>query len=118
MSVKRIVPDVTTERMDESKKFYTDLLGLKLAMDMGFVATLVSPSNPTAQVTLLQAMPSPVPHPTISIEVDDVDAVHAQAIALGLQPVYPLTDEPWGVRRFFIRDPAGTVINVLSHAKS
>jgi uncharacterized glyoxalase superfamily protein PhnB len=51
----------------------------------------------------------------ISIEVDDVDAIHADAVRRGLEIVYPLTDEPWGVRRFFVRDPDGTVINVASH---
>jgi hypothetical protein len=29
--------------------------------------------------------------------------------------VYPLTNEPWGVRRFFVKDPSGTIVNVLSH---
>ncbi len=55
--------------------------------------------------------------PNLSIEVEDVDAVHAKAVALGLQIVYPLTNEPWGVRRFFVTDPNGVIINVLSHHK-
>jgi catechol 2,3-dioxygenase-like lactoylglutathione lyase family enzyme len=115
MSIKRIVPDVTAERMDESKQFYTGLLGLQTAMDMGWIVTFTSPSNPTAQLTLLQASPAG-PNPQISIEVENVDAVHAKVTAAGLTPEYPLTDEPWGVRRFFIRDPNGVLINVLSHA--
>ena len=49
------------------------------------------------------------------MEVDDVDAVHAKAVADGLEIVHPLTDETWGVRRFFVRDPDGLVVNVLSH---
>ena len=35
----------------------------------------------------------------------------------GYEIVYDLTDEPWGVRRFFVRDPVGTVVNILSHAE-
>ena len=54
--------------------------------------------------------------PDVSIEVDDVDAVHAAADRLGYEIVHPLTDEPWGVRRFFVRDPNGKVLNILSHA--
>jgi uncharacterized glyoxalase superfamily protein PhnB len=77
--------------------------------------TFVSPANPTAQITLLRASTTTVPNPDISIEVEDVDAVHAKAVAQRLQIVYPLTDEPWGVRRFFVTDPNGTVINVVSH---
>jgi uncharacterized glyoxalase superfamily protein PhnB len=53
--------------------------------------------------------------PDVSIEVDDVDAAHAAAVRMGCEIVHPLTDEPWGVRRFFVRDPSGTVLNVLSH---
>jgi uncharacterized glyoxalase superfamily protein PhnB len=53
----------------------------------------------------------------LTIEVADVDAMHAKAVVLGLQVVYPLTDEPWGVRRFFVTDPNGVVINVMSHHK-
>lgn len=55
-------------------------------------------------------------HPDISIEVDDVDAVHARAVDAGFEIVYPLTDEDWGLRRFFVRDPNGAVINVTQHA--
>jgi catechol 2,3-dioxygenase-like lactoylglutathione lyase family enzyme len=117
MSVRRVVPDITSERIDESRKFYTEFLGLKLAMDMGWILTFVSPSNPTAQVTLLRVLTSAAPNPNISIEVADVDAVHAKAVALGVPIVYPLTDEPWGVRRFFVTDPNGVIINVASHRK-
>ncbi|WP_322282712.1 VOC family protein [Prosthecobacter sp.] len=117
MSIKRIVPDITSERMDDSRKFYADFLGLDLAMDMGWILTFVSPGNPTAQITLMQPSASAVPNPNISIEVEDVDAVHVKAVALGLPIVYPLTNEPWGVRRFFVADPNGVVINVVTHLK-
>ena len=53
--------------------------------------------------------------PDVSVQVDDVDACHAAAVQAGAEIVYPLTLEPWGVRRFFARDPDGHVINVLSH---
>jgi predicted enzyme related to lactoylglutathione lyase len=78
---------------------------------------LTSPSNPAAQVILLRDDQTSNARPQISIEVDDVDEAHAKAIERGLQILYPLTDEPWGVRRFFVADPNGVVINILSHAK-
>jgi predicted enzyme related to lactoylglutathione lyase len=53
--------------------------------------------------------------PDVSIEVDDVDAAHASALRLGHEIVHPLTDEPWGVRRFFVREPSGAILNILSH---
>ena len=117
MSIKRVVPDITSQRMNESRKFYTEFLGFDVAMDLGWVLTFASPSNSTAQITVVQGTEKTVPQPNISIEVEDVDAVHAKAVALGIPIVYPMTDETWGVRRFFVADPNGVTINVLSHSK-
>jgi enoyl-[acyl-carrier protein] reductase III len=91
--------------MDESRKFYTEFLGFDVAMDMGWVLTFASPQNPTAQITVMQRNEKATPQPNMSIEVEDVDSVHAKALELGLPIVYPITNEPWGVRRFFVADP-------------
>ena len=116
MSILRVVPDITSDRMDESRKFYKEFLGFGIGMDMGWIVTFVSPQNPTAQLTIMQAQPQ-AQLPAVSIEVADVDSVHAKAVAQGIKIVYPLTSEPWGVRRFFAADPNGVVINVMSHVK-
>jgi catechol 2,3-dioxygenase-like lactoylglutathione lyase family enzyme len=115
MSVRRIVPDIKSRDLEASRQFYVDVLGLEVAMDMGFIVTLVSSSNPTAQISLMRDEDSSAILPQISIEVADVDDVHSRAVFLGLDIVYPLTNEPWGVRRFFVTDPDGTIINVMCH---
>jgi predicted enzyme related to lactoylglutathione lyase len=117
MSISRVVPNITSENVEQSRKFYTGFLGFQVAMDMGWIVTLASPSNPTAQISLLRGTGSapPLAQVSLSIEVADVDAVHAKAVELGLPIVYPLTTEPWGVRRFHVTDPNGVVINVMSH---
>lgn len=115
MSIRRVVPNIKSDHFDESREFYGEFLGFDVAMDMGWVMTFASPSNPSAQVTLLGDPGPNATHPHLSIEVADVDALHDQAIERGLQIVYPLTDEPWGVRRFYVVDPNGVVINVMSH---
>ena len=115
MSVKRIVPDIKSKHFDASRQFYLDVLGLEIAMDMGFIVTLVSPTNPTAQVSLMRDDGSSSILPQISVEVADVDDVHSRAVSRGFTIVYPLTNEPWGVRRFFVADPSGTIINVMCH---
>ena len=71
MSITRIAPDITSEQMDESRKFYAEFLGLNLAMDMGWVLTFVSPSNPTVQISVMQTPNSGVPNPNISLVVED-----------------------------------------------
>jgi catechol 2,3-dioxygenase-like lactoylglutathione lyase family enzyme len=115
VSIRRIVPDITSNRMDESREFYVAFLGLEMAMNMGWIMTFASPTNPTAQVTVVRAKESSEPHPDITLEVSDVDTIHKRALDRSLPIVYPLTDEPWGVRRFFVRDPNGVVLNVMSH---
>jgi catechol 2,3-dioxygenase-like lactoylglutathione lyase family enzyme len=117
MSIRRVVPNIKSAHFDESRKFYTDFLGFDVAMDMGWIVTFTSPNNPTAAVTLLQEPDAVLPHPQISIEVSDIDATYAKAVAGGLEIVHPLTNEPWGVRRFYVVDPNGIVINIMSHGK-
>ena len=114
MSVRRVVPDIRSQAMAESCDFY-GLLGLEEAMNLGWVMTLASPTNPTAQVILMNRDETAPVEPDLSIEVDDVDAVYAAVVASGAEIVHPLQDEEWGVRRFFAVDPNGRVVNVLGH---
>jgi catechol 2,3-dioxygenase-like lactoylglutathione lyase family enzyme len=115
MTIRRVVPDISSERIDESRDFYVGLLGFRVAMDMGWVVTFASPANPTAQITLLRDDASSRAVAQVTFEVADVDAIHAEAVRRGAEIVYPLTDEAWGVRRFFVRDPNGVVLNIMCH---
>ena len=83
MTVKRIVPDIKSKHLDASRQFYVEVLGLEVAMDMGFIVTLVSPSNPTAQVSLMRDDDSSSILPQMSVEVADVDDVHSQRLLSG-----------------------------------
>jgi catechol 2,3-dioxygenase-like lactoylglutathione lyase family enzyme len=111
--VTRAVPNIKSGRPAETREFFVELLGFEPAMDLGWVVTLTSPSNPSVQVTII-GNDDPAA-PGISVEVDDVDAVHARAVERGLEIAYALRDEDWGVRRFMLREPSGTVVNILSH---
>ena len=115
MIVRRIVANIATDDVAIVQEFYARLFDLDVAMDMGWIVTLASDESARTQVSIMSEGGSGTPVPALSIEVDDVDAAHARAEAMGVPIAYPLTDEPWGVRRFFLRDPAGTLVNVLSH---
>lgn len=115
MRVRRVVPNLQAQEPDDSRAFYVQVLGFEVAMDQGWIVTFASPSNPAAQISVMTQDASAPVHPDVSIEVDDVDAAHAAAERLGFEIVHPLTNEPWGVRRFFVRDPNGKVLNILSH---
>lgn len=96
-----------------TRDFFVGLLGFEVAMDLDWVATLTSSENRSVQVTIVAGDDPSAPG--LSVEVDDVDAVHARAIERGDEISYPIRDEPWGVRRFMVREPSGTTVNILSH---
>jgi predicted enzyme related to lactoylglutathione lyase len=113
--VKRIVVDVKAETVEEVRSFYSRLFGLQTVMDQGWIVTLASGEIAPVQISIASDGGSGTPVPDLSIEVDDVDAVYSKAKGLGCQITYDLTDEPWDVRRFFMIDPTGKTLNVLSH---
>ena len=117
MTVKRIVSNLAAEDVPAVRDFYTQLFDLDIAMNLGWIVTLTSGEASPVQLSIASEGGSGTPVPDLSIEVDDVEAVHAHAQELGHDIAYPLTDEPWGVRRFYVRDPAGKLLNILSHTR-
>ena len=115
MTIKRIVVDIATNSVGEVQEFYQKLFDLETVMDMGWIATLTSGTTAPVQLSVASEGGSGTPVPDMSIEVDDVDAIYQRAKSLDLPIFYELTDEPWNVRRFFLHDPAGKLLNVLSH---
>ncbi|MEP3279924.1 MAG: VOC family protein [Stappiaceae bacterium] len=116
MTVKRIVSNVAATSVEDVSKFYLELFDLKIAMDLGWIATLTSSETASVQISIANEGGSGTAVPDLSIEVDDVDAVYRRAKQLGHEIEYELIDEPWGVRRFYLFDPSGKLLNVLAHA--
>jgi predicted enzyme related to lactoylglutathione lyase len=117
MDIRRIIPNISSNNMDESKEFYLNFLGLNMVMDMHWVITFASPTNPTAQINIVKSdlQFSTNDHVTITIEVSDVDSLYEKAKQHKYEITYPITNEPWGVRRFWVRDPNGVTINLMTH---
>jgi catechol 2,3-dioxygenase-like lactoylglutathione lyase family enzyme len=114
--IQRVIAYASGDDLAASRDFYVEVLGFDVAMEDP-VLGLTSPTNPTAQV-LIPPRGMDNPSPRLGVDVGEpaaVDAAHAEAMRRGLRVVHPLTDEPWGVRRFFVEDPSGTVVNVLAH---
>jgi predicted enzyme related to lactoylglutathione lyase len=115
MAVRRIVPNVQGDDPARGKAFYRDLFDLELAMDHGWIVTFAGDATTTPQISVAQHGGSGAPFADISIEVDNLEDVLARAKAQGCAIEYGHANEPWGVRRFFLRDPFGRMINVLQH---
>lgn len=115
MTVNRIVPNIATNQMDAAKAFYGDVLGMELAMDHGWIITFVGAGKASPQISFAIEGGSGTPVPDISIEVDDLAKVQRAVVDAGYTPEYGPVAEPWGVRRFFVRDPFGRLLNILAH---
>lgn len=115
MRTNRIIADLPVADVEAAKGFYTDFLGLSTEeFNMGWVARYTSPETGAVVQLVSQDASAPV-SPLISALVQDVDEALAEAQERGYEIVHPLTTEPWGVRRFFVRAPDGTVVNVVHH---
>lgn len=114
MPVARIVANRYADDPQTGHGFFNDVLGLETAMTMDFITIYRSATQPMAQISVIAEDPSGL-RPAYSVGVDDVDSVHARAVAAGHEIVYALRDEPWGVRRFFVRDPLGDIANIVQN---
>ncbi len=118
MAVRRIVANLDAARSSRARAFYEESSGApggdgsRLDRD---VCGRDGWRRPSSALPPRAARAHPVPD--LSIEVDDVDEVYRRAIAGRLEIPYGITDEPWGVRRFYVRDPFGRLVNILSHAQ-
>jgi catechol 2,3-dioxygenase-like lactoylglutathione lyase family enzyme len=115
MKVKRIVANIGTQDLAHARRFYQDVLGLDLLMDQGWIQTFGSGAAMSVQVSVASEGGSGTPVPDLSIEVDDVDAAFHRMKDAGFPIEYGPANEPWGVRRFYVRDPFGKLVNVLAH---
>jgi catechol 2,3-dioxygenase-like lactoylglutathione lyase family enzyme len=118
MTVRRIVTNISTDRLSEAKRFYGDLLGLRVVMDQGWIVAFAADNLAAPQVSVATEGGSGTPVPDLSVEVDNLTEVHQRAVAMALRVEYGPVTEPWGVRRFYVRDPFGRLINILSHSHS
>jgi len=115
MKVKRIVANIATPDIALARRFYQGVLGLDVLMDHGWITTYGSQEAMKTQLSFAVEGGSGTPVPDLSIEVDDVDAALLRMKEAGFAVEYGPADEPWGVRRFFVRDPFGKLVNILSH---
>lgn len=116
MAVKRIVSNIAANEIGTARIFYGEVLGLDVVMDHGWILTFAAPgATATPQISVASEGGSGTPVPDISVEVDDLEDVLRRAVKTGFSIDYGPVDEPWGVRRFFLRDPFGRLVNVLMH---
>ena len=112
MRVISIIADLSVPDLDEAKGFYADYLGLRdEEFNLGWVARHTSPDTGAHLQALTEDASAPM-NPVVTVKVDDIDTALREAQRRGYEIVHPLTTEPWGVKRFFVRAPDGNVFNI------
>lgn len=123
MTVTRLLPNICTDRMEETRDFYADLLGFVVGtVHAGWYIQLVSPTDPRLQIGIVrrdaeftpEAFQSSAQGVIISVQVDDVDAVHGSAAKRGFKIAQGLRTQDFGMRHFMVVDPNGLLVNVLA----
>jgi len=121
LKVKRIVANIEAGDLEKASEFYGGLFDLDLLMDLGWIRTFGTDVKMNVQVNIATATAtateggSDTPVPDMTIEVDDIEVALKRVEAAKVDIAYGPKKEPWGVRRFHIRDPFGKLINVMQH---
>ncbi|MGH7763548.1 MAG: VOC family protein [Candidatus Dormibacteraceae bacterium] len=117
MRVRKVFANLTVSDIGKARDFYADYLGLSSeSLNLGWVARFETPDGKAA-VQLVTRDASATEASVISVAVGaDIDVAYAEAKRHRYEIVHPLTAETWGIRRFFVRAPDGTVINMTSHS--
>lgn len=123
IAVTRLLPNICTDRLEETRDFYAKLLGFVVGFEhQGWYTQMASPSNPRLQVGIVRqnheftpkAFQQPAQGVIISAQVEDVDAAYSEVLKRGIRIELELRDESFGMRRFMVADPNGVLVNVFS----
>ena len=115
MKVTRIMANVATDDLGKAQAFYGDVLGLDRIMDHGWFQTYGSAETMAVQLSFGSQGGSGTAVPDLSVEVEDLDEALERMQQAGVPVEYGPVNEPWGVRRFYVRDPFGRLLNILQH---
>lgn len=115
MKVKKVVANVEGCDMKSAKQFYQEVFGMNLLMDIDWIVTFGGEESMPVQISVASEGGSGTEVPRLSIEVDDLEAALIKVRENKIKIEYGPAVEPWGVKRFYVRDPFGTLINVLQH---
>jgi len=114
MRASEVHANLHTDDVERAREFFAVLGLTEETMNLGWVARFSSPDTGAGVQVVTRDATAPEDS-VMTIKVDDVEAAHAEAQRRGYEIVHPLTVEPWGIRRFFVRSPDGHVVNVAQH---
>ncbi|MGD8941478.1 MAG: VOC family protein [Gammaproteobacteria bacterium] len=118
--MKSLFPDICSDAVQKSKKFYVDLFGFNVLFDIGWYVQLCSPSDENLQIAFVDRNHTSVPEGYrknangffVTVEVDNADEIYQRAKQLDIEIQKEICNEAWGQRHFFAVDPNGLLVDV------
>jgi len=116
---------IITEKLAESKAFYTQVLQFGVTFENDFYLLLHTPNQEAEISFLLPNHPSQQPlfqkpftqqGVYLTIEVENVDDYYYKLKEQGIPIAIDLREEPWGDRHFAITDPNGIGIDIVTYS--
>lgn len=123
--VMKLNAGIVTEKISESKAFYTSLFNFGVTFENEFYLLLHSTDKKSEISFLLPNHPSQQPlfHKPfqgqgmyLTIEVDNVDEIYKSFKKKNIVMKIDIRNESWGDRHFAIEDPNGVGIDVVTYA--
>jgi catechol 2,3-dioxygenase-like lactoylglutathione lyase family enzyme len=122
MSFSRILTNICSDRLAESRDFYVTLLGFEVSYESDWYIQLRNPSDKELEFGIILRTHALVPReyqtaPTgmyITFVVPEVDLTYEKAVNMGLCIVQEPRNEFYGQRRFLILDPNGCLLDICS----
>lgn len=125
-TIMKLNAGILTEKLEESKKFYTQVLDFGISFENEFYLLMHTPSQEQEISFLLPNHPTQKPffHPPftgdgmyLTLEVENVDFIYEKIKSKGIEIKVDLRDEPWGDRHFAIQDPNGIGIDIVKYSR-
>ena len=125
MHTERLLTNITTDRLAESRDFYVQHFGFEVGYDSDWFVNLLSPDK-RLEIGLLQQDHELLPEAFreqspagvyLTFVVPDVNEWYEAAKAAKVPILSPPEDTFYGQRRCLVEDPNGLLIDVSTPAK-
>ena len=118
----RILTNICSNDLPKSKRFYVELLGLKVKYSSDWYIQLCSPENLEVEYGIILQDHELVPKafqqaPSgmyVTFVVNNVDVIYEKALELNIPIIQKPKNEFYGQRRFLTQDPNGCLIDICS----
>lgn len=122
--LKNIYPLIVTDKLEETKNFYMNVLGFSSIFESDWYIQLEKDNNQVAfMIENAENQPEFLHRKfdgkgvVITLEYENVDQVY-ESFPKKEFIIQDLKDEEWGQRHFLVKDPIGIIIDIVKYTSA